>query len=162
MISLGFTILSCAFGFGVGLTGSFGQLAAAGVVAISACEVAAEMPAAETSPGSLGISMGSCGSISDSDLRYYCDGSCGSISDSDLRYFCNGSCGSISNSDMRYLCNKSCGSISNSDLRYYCDKSCGSISNSNLRYMCNGSCGSISDSDMRYFCDSGKIYPFNR
>ena len=68
----------------------------------------------------LDITAGSCGSISDSDLRYYCNGSCGSISDSDLRYFCNGSCGSISNNDMRYFCNKSCGSISNNDLRYFC------------------------------------------
>lgn len=31
----------------------------------------------------------SCGSISNSDLRYLCQGSCGSISDSDLRYFCS-------------------------------------------------------------------------
>ena len=30
--------------------------------------------------------------------------SCGSISNSDLRYYGQGSCGSIGNSDMRYLC----------------------------------------------------------
>ncbi len=30
----------------------------------------------------------SCGSISNNDLRYYCDSNCGSISNSDLRYLC--------------------------------------------------------------------------
>ena len=47
---------------------------------------------------------GSCGSISNTDLRYYCQGNYGSISNNDLRYYGRGNCGSISNGDLRYLC----------------------------------------------------------
>ena len=63
---------------------------------------------------------GSCGSISNSDLRYYCQSSCGSISNNDLRYYCQGNYGSISNNDLRYYGRGNCGSISNNDLRYLC------------------------------------------
>ena len=40
-----------------------------------------------------GYAFASCGSITDSDQRYYCDAKNG-----------NGSCGSISNSDLRAQC----------------------------------------------------------
>jgi len=63
----------------------------------------------------------SCSSISNSDLRYYCESSCSSISNSDLRYFCQGSYSSISSSDVRYYGQGSCSSISSSDLRYLCE-----------------------------------------
>ena len=62
----------------------------------------------------------SCGSISNTDLRYYCDSNCGSISNTDLRYYCQGNYGSISNTDLRYYGQGNCGSISNTDLRYLC------------------------------------------
>ncbi len=76
--------------------------------------------AASLTADSVAFVMGSCGSISNNDLRYFCNNSCGSISDNDMRYYCNKSCGSISNNDLRYFCNGSCGSISNNDMRYYC------------------------------------------
>ena len=62
----------------------------------------------------------SCGLISNSDLRYYCQKQCGLISNSDLRYYCDGNYGLISNSDLRYYGQKQCGLISSSDLRYLC------------------------------------------
>ena len=84
---------------------------------------------------------------------------CGSISNHDLRYYCQGNYGSISNNDLRYYGQGSCGSISNNDLRYYCQGSYGSISNNDLRYYGQGSCGSISNNDLRYLCYSGRKYP---
>gem|GEM_PF-5171850 len=63
---------------------------------------------------------GSCGSISNNDLRYYCQSNCGSISNNDLRYYCQGNYGSISNNNLRYYGQGNCGSISNNDLRYLC------------------------------------------
>ena len=62
----------------------------------------------------------SCGSISNTDLRYYCDSNCGSISNTDLRYYCQGNYGSISSTDLRYYGQANCGSISSTDLRYLC------------------------------------------
>ena len=62
----------------------------------------------------------SCGAISNSDLRYYCQSNCGAVSNSDLRYYCQGNYGAISSSDVRYYGQGNCGAISSSDLRYLC------------------------------------------
>ena len=48
-----------------------------------------------------GPTMSSCSSISDNDMRYFCDGSCSSIGQNDMRYYCQGSCSSIGNNDVR-------------------------------------------------------------
>lgn len=109
-------------------------------------------------PSLLAILLGGCGARGLTSGVALAD-SCGSIGNSDLRYFCHGNYRSVGDNDLRYYGQASCGSISNADLRYYCQGNYGSIGNSDMRYYGQASCGSIGSADLRYLCRAGRKYP---
>jgi hypothetical protein len=97
-----------------------------------------------------GYAFAGCGSINDPDQRDYCEGTnggtCGRISNMDLRAPCEshksgGSCGTINDMDLRATCDAethggTCGTISNMDQRALCEAKKGGVAEASITWIC--------------------------